>query len=55
VGIDAGRVGYDNARAHCSEFGAPPAKEPGRIIEDEDTSETVEQIVQWLQDRRLLA
>src|SRR5437016_10238544 len=26
VGIDAGRVGYDNARAHCSEFKAPPEK-----------------------------
>jgi electron transfer flavoprotein beta subunit len=55
VGIDAGRVGYDNARAHCSDFAAPPAKEAGRIIEDEDTSETVEQIVQWLDERRLLA
>jgi electron transfer flavoprotein beta subunit len=55
VGIDAGRVGYDNARAHCSDFSDPPAKEPGRIIEDEDTTETVEQIVQWLEERRLLA
>src|SRR5213592_876588 len=48
VGIDAGRVGYDNARAHCTEFNAPPAKEPGQIIEDEDTNETVEKIVAWL-------
>jgi electron transfer flavoprotein beta subunit len=55
VGIDAGRVGYDNARAHCTEFNAPPAKEPGRIIEDEDTNETVEQIVAWLDERKLLA
>ena len=30
VGIEAGRVGYDNARAHCTEFNAPPAKEPGQ-------------------------
>jgi electron transfer flavoprotein beta subunit len=49
------RVGYDNARAHCADFAAPPAKEPGRIIEDEDTSETVEQIVTWLDERKLLA
>ena len=31
------------------------AKEPGRIIEDEDTNETVEQIVAWLDERKLLA
>jgi electron transfer flavoprotein beta subunit len=55
VGIDAGRVGYDNARAHCTEFHAPPAKEPGQIIEDEDTNETVEKIVAWLDERKLLA
>ena len=33
----------------------PAAKEPGRIIEDEDTNETVEQIVAWLDERKLLA
>ena len=55
AGIEADRVGYDNARAHCSDFAAPPAKEPGKIIEDEDTSETVEQIVAWLDERKLLA
>jgi electron transfer flavoprotein beta subunit len=55
VGIEPGRVGYDNAKAHCADFKAPPAKEPGRIIEDEDTNETVEQIVAWLDERKLLA
>jgi electron transfer flavoprotein beta subunit len=55
AGIEADRVGYENARAHCSDFAAPPAKEPGRIIEDEDTAETVEQIVAWLDERKLLA
>jgi electron transfer flavoprotein beta subunit len=55
VGIEAGRVGYDNAKAHCADFKAPAAKEPGRIIEDEDTNETVEQIVAWLDERKLLA
>ncbi len=55
AGIEADRVGFDNARAHCTEFAAPPAKEAGRIIEDEDTAETVEQIVGWLEERKLLA
>src|SRR5688572_14725621 len=55
AGIEADRVGFDNARAHCSDFAAPPAKEAGRVIEDEDTSETVEQIVAWLDERKLLA
>ena len=55
VGIDAGRVGHDNARALCDEFKAPPAKPSGKIIEDEDTAATVEQIVAWLDERKLLA
>src|SRR6478736_2364512 len=53
--IDADRVGFEHARAHCSDFAAPPAKSAGKIIEDEDTAETVEQIVAWLDERKLLA
>ena len=55
VGIEADRVGYDHARAHCSDFAAPPAKSAGQIIEDEDTNETVEKIIAWLDERKLLA
>jgi electron transfer flavoprotein beta subunit len=55
VGIEPGRVGYDNARAHCTDFAAPPAKAPGEVFEDEDTNETVEKIVAWLDERKLLA
>jgi electron transfer flavoprotein beta subunit len=55
AGIAADRVGYDNARAHCAEFAAPPEKAAGQIIEDEDTNETVEKIVAWLDERKLLA
>src|SRR5690349_24317897 len=55
AGIESDRVGYDNARAHCDDFAAPPAKEAGQIIEDEDTTETVEKIVAWLDERKLLA
>ena len=55
VGIEADRVGGDNARARCTDFKAPPAKQAGQIIEDEDTTETVEKIVTWLEERKLLA
>jgi electron transfer flavoprotein beta subunit len=55
AGIEPDRVGYDNARARCTDFKAPPAKQPGRIIEDEDTAKTVEEIVAWLDERKLLA
>jgi electron transfer flavoprotein beta subunit len=54
AGIEPERVGYDNARARCTSFKEPPAKEPGRIIEDEDTAKTVEEIVAWLEERKLL-
>jgi electron transfer flavoprotein beta subunit len=55
AGIEPDRVGFANARAHCTEFAAPPAKASGEIIEDEDTGETVERIVAWLDERKLLA
>src|SRR3954453_278538 len=53
--IEPDRVGYDNARAHCAEFKAPPPKSAGEVFEDEDTNETVEKIVRWLDERKLLA
>src|SRR6478736_8179216 len=55
VDIAADRVGFENARAHCSDFAAPPAKSAGKIIEDEDTNDTVEQIIAWLDERKLLS
>jgi electron transfer flavoprotein beta subunit len=54
-GIEPYRVGFVHARAHCTDFKAPPAKAAGQIIEDEDTNETVEKIVAWLDERKLLA
>jgi electron transfer flavoprotein beta subunit len=54
VGIDASLVGEDGARVKCGDFHAPEAKPPGKIIEDEDTNETVEQIVAWLAERKLI-
>ena len=54
VGIDASLVGEDGSRVKCGDFHAPEAKPPGKIIEDEDTNETVEQIVAWLAERKLI-
>jgi electron transfer flavoprotein beta subunit len=55
AGIDPTHVGREHARALCTDFNAPPAKAAGQIIEDEDTAETVERIVAWLEERKLLA
>ena len=38
----------------CGEFKDPPAKSAGQIIEDEDTDDTVEKIVAWLDERKLI-
>jgi electron transfer flavoprotein beta subunit len=54
VGIDASLVGADGSQVSCGEFKAPPAKSAGTIIEDEDTDATVEQIVAWLDERKLI-
>ncbi len=54
VGLDPGRIGFDGSLVQCGEFHAPPAKSAGRIIEDEDTDATVEQIVAWLDERKLI-
>src|SRR6201994_3550872 len=54
IGIDASLVGEDGSRVQCGDFHDPPAKEAGQIIEDEDTNETVEKIVAWLDERKLI-
>jgi electron transfer flavoprotein beta subunit len=55
AGIDASMVGASGSSVACGDFKAPPAKESGKIIEDEDTNETVAQIVAWLEERKLIA
>jgi electron transfer flavoprotein beta subunit len=55
AGIDAGKVGADGSRTAVLAINPPPAKQAGEIIEDEDTAETVEKIVNWLDERKLLA
>jgi electron transfer flavoprotein beta subunit len=54
VGIEAGRVGAEGSRVVCGEFKSPPQKAAGEIIEDEDTNETVEKILAWLDERKLI-
>jgi electron transfer flavoprotein beta subunit len=54
VEIDAAKVGGDNSAAQWTAAKAPPQKAAGEIIEDEDTNETVEKIVSWLDERKLI-
>jgi electron transfer flavoprotein beta subunit len=54
VGIDMSLVGIEGSRVHCGEFKDPPAKAAGEIIEDDDTGETVDKIVAWLDERKLI-
>jgi electron transfer flavoprotein beta subunit len=54
AGIDASKVGADGSQVQCGNFKEPPQKAAGTIIEDEDTNETVEKIVAWLDERKLI-
>src|SRR6478672_9083000 len=54
VGIEPDRVGESGSRTTVLELKPPPEKSAGQIIEDEDTDETVQQIVAWLEERKLL-
>jgi electron transfer flavoprotein beta subunit len=54
AGIEADRVGENGSRTKVVGLNPPPAKEKGTIIEDEDTNETVEKIVAWLDERKLI-
>jgi electron transfer flavoprotein beta subunit len=54
VEIDPSKVGGENSAAQWVGAKPPPAKAAGEIIEDEDTGETVEKIVAWLDERKLI-
>jgi electron transfer flavoprotein beta subunit len=54
VGIEAGSVGEDGSKTKVLAINPPPEKAAGEIIEDEDTNETVEKIVTWLDERKLI-
>src|SRR5204863_16434 len=55
VGIEADKVGEQGSKTSVEAINPPPQKEAGELIEDEDTDETVEKIVSWLDERKLLA
>jgi electron transfer flavoprotein beta subunit len=55
AGIESDRVGEAGSRTAVLAINPPPEKQAGEIIEDEDTNETVEKIVSWLDERKLLA
>jgi electron transfer flavoprotein beta subunit len=54
VQIDPAKVGGEHSAAQWVGAKPPPAKAAGEIIEDEDTGETVEKIVAWLEERKLI-
>jgi electron transfer flavoprotein beta subunit len=54
VGLDASEVGDAGSKTTVMTLNEPPAKEAGEVIEDEDTAETVEKIVAWLDERKLI-
>jgi electron transfer flavoprotein beta subunit len=54
AGIESSRVGEDGSRTRVLAVNPPPEKQAGEIIEDEDTNETVEKIIAWLEERKLI-
>jgi electron transfer flavoprotein beta subunit len=54
VGIEGDKVGETGSKTEVLAINPPPDKAAGQIIEDEDTDATVQQIVAWLEERKLL-
>ena len=54
VAIDGDKVGEAGSQTQVLAINPPPAKEAGEVFEDEDTNETVEKIVAWLDERKLI-
>ncbi|MFN8112997.1 MAG: electron transfer flavoprotein subunit beta/FixA family protein [Solirubrobacterales bacterium] len=54
VGIESDKVGESGSQTQVLGINPPPEKQAGEIIEDEDTNETVEKIVAWLEERKLI-
>jgi electron transfer flavoprotein beta subunit len=55
AGVEPDKVGEQGSRTQVLAVNPPAEKAAGEIIEDEDTNETVERIVAWLEERKLLA
>jgi electron transfer flavoprotein beta subunit len=54
VGIESGKVGEAGSQTAVLAINPPAEKQAGEVIEDEDTNETVEKIVAWLEERKLI-
>ena len=54
VGIESDKVGEAGSQTQVLAINPPAEKQAGEIIEDEDTNETVEKIVAWLDERKLI-
>jgi electron transfer flavoprotein beta subunit len=54
VGIEGERVGEAGKRTEVLAINPPAEKQAGEIIEDEDTNETVEKVLAWLDERKLI-
>ena len=54
VGIESDKVGEAGSQTQVLGINPPAEKQAGEIIEDEDTNETVEKIVAWLDERKLI-
>ena len=55
AGIEPDRVGHARARALCGRFTPPPPRPPAQVLDGADPDATVRAIVEWLEERRLLA
>ncbi len=53
--IETDRVGEPGSQTAVLAINPPPAKQAGEIIEDEDTDETIQKIMSWMDERKLLA
>ncbi len=54
VSIEADKVGESGSQTQVLAINPPPEKQAGEVFEDEDTAETVEKIVAWLDERKLI-
>ena len=54
VGIESDQVGEGGSKTQVLEINPPPEKAGGEIIEADDIDETIEKIVAWLDERKLI-
>jgi electron transfer flavoprotein beta subunit len=54
VGIESDKVGEAGSQTAVLAINPPAEKQAGEVFEDEDTNETVEKIVAWLDERKLI-